>query len=209
MRIDHATEHQVQQMFQRFYPEQPLASSREFAERVAGEGKRVSMAQVQGYLMFYKSEPHIALQNCHDLWSLYCVRYYACAYGGDFYREGRAGSKFATSPKMAEGVDPLSESLQKLDDELTCPVCTDHFKEPKVLPCLHYYCKTCIADLIKRAKGSPFNCPQCRREVRAANNDANRYDSFLIFMSLGDYFPSRRPVIDCQWSCGSQAPCIV
>ena len=86
----------------------------------------------------------------------------------------------ATSPKMAEGgVDPLSESLQKLDDELTCPVCTDHFKEPKVLPCLHYYCKTCIADLIKRAKGRPFNCPECRREVQASNNDANRYDSFL------------------------------
>ncbi|CAI8023734.1 Signal peptide, CUB and EGF-like domain-containing protein 1 [Geodia barretti] len=63
-----------------------------------------------------------------------------------------------------DGGDLFSMSLQKLDDELTCPVCTEHFKEPKVLPCLHYYCKTCIADLIKRAKGRPFNCPECRRE---------------------------------------------
>ena len=76
--------------------------------------------------------------------------------------------------KMAEGSDPLSTSLQKLDDELTCPVCTDHFKEPKVLPCLHYYCKTCIADLIKRAKGRPFNCPECRREAQAEDNDPGR-----------------------------------
>ena len=69
---------------------------------------------------------------------------------------------------MAEGGgDPLSMSLRKLDDELTCPVCTEHFKEPKVLPCLHYYCKTCIAELIKRAKGGPFNCPECRREAQA------------------------------------------
>ena len=77
---------------------------------------------------------------------------------------------------MAESLgDPLSMSLQKLDDELTCPVCTEHFKDPKVLPCLHYYCKTCIADLIKRAKGRPFNCPECRREAKAANNDPEMY----------------------------------
>ena len=70
VRIDHATEHQIQQMFQRFYPDQPLASSLQFAERVSGEGRRVSMAQVQGYLMFYKSEPHLALENCQKMWSL-------------------------------------------------------------------------------------------------------------------------------------------
>ena len=82
-----------------------------------------------------------------------------------------------TSVKMAEsGGDLLSMSLQKLDDELTCPVCHEHFKDPKVLPCLHYYCKTCIMDLMKRAgKGRPFNCPECRREVEAMNDDPERY----------------------------------
>ena len=69
-----ATEHQVQQMFQRFYPDQQTDSSREFAARVTGgrEGGRrgVSMAQVQGYLMFHKSDPRAALRNCQDLWSL-------------------------------------------------------------------------------------------------------------------------------------------
>ena len=76
---------------------------------------------------------------------------------------------------MAEGGDDLlSMSLQKLDDELTCPICQEHFKEPRVLPCLHYYCKKCIADLIARARGRPFNCPECRRETQAANNDPER-----------------------------------
>ena len=84
--------------------------------------------------------------------------------------------------EMAEGGgDLLSMSLQKLDDELTCPVCQEHFKEPKVLPCLHYYCKTCIANLIKRApRGGSFNCPECRREALAANNDPERY--LIIFI---------------------------
>ena len=100
---------------------------------------------------------------------------------------------------MAEGGgDLFSMSIQKLDDELTCPVCTEHFKEPKVLPCLHYYCKTCIADLIKRApRGRPFNCPECRREVLAANNDPERYYNmgtctmFIVFMSGLDYVSER------------------
>ena len=90
---------------------------------------------------------------------------------------------------MAEGGgDLFSMSLQKLDDELTCPVCTDHFKEPKVLPCLHYYCKTCIADLIKRAKGRPFNCPECRREAQAAGNNPERCVSVdLLFFFECDW----------------------
>ena len=84
--------------------------------------------------------------------------------------------------EMAEGGgDPFSMSLQKLDDELTCPVCSDHFKEPKVLQCLHYYCKTCISDLIKRApRGRSFNCPECRREALAANNDPERWSGIVL-----------------------------
>ena len=84
---------------------------------------------------------------------------------------------------MAEGgeQDHLSKSLQKLDEELTCPLCTQHFREPKVLPCLHYCCKTCIADLIKSANGRPFNCPKCHREAQAEGNDPERYKSTLTF----------------------------
>lgn len=70
LQIDYATEYQAQQMFQRFYPEQPEHSSLQFAQSVTGQGRRVSMAQVQGYLMFFKSEPHAALENVHTIWTL-------------------------------------------------------------------------------------------------------------------------------------------
>ena len=77
---------------------------------------------------------------------------------------------------MAEGGgDLLSLSVQKLDEELTCPVCHEHFEEPKVLPCLHCYCKKCVAALIDRAaEGQPINCPECRRDVQVAENDPGR-----------------------------------
>jgi hypothetical protein len=90
---------------------------------------------------------------------------------------------------MAEGGgDLFSMSLQKIDDELTCPVCTEHFKEPKVLPCLHYYCKTCIADLIKRAKGRPFNCPECRREAQAAGNNPESFPAAFFVNRMEEVF---------------------
>ena len=70
VKVDHATEYQVQQMFQRFYPDQPVESSHHFAQSVLKEGRRVSMAQVQGYLMFHKSEPQAAMENVQTLWTL-------------------------------------------------------------------------------------------------------------------------------------------
>ena len=59
-----------------------------------------------------------------------------------------------------------SEVKQGVEDEITCPVCQDHFQEPKILPCCHYYCKQCIQKLANRADANqPFPCPECRRDT--------------------------------------------
>ena len=71
-------------------------------------------------------------------------------------------------------------SVEKgLEDQITCPVCHEHFKEPKVLPCCHYYCKECIQALASRTpSGDPdprgFPCPECRNETLLPNNDADQ-----------------------------------
>ena len=68
---------------------------------------------------------------------------------------------------MAEEVDSTVEkSVQELEKEITCVVCHDHYNEPKVLPCYHYYCKECIYRLVLRSGlDMPFSCPECRVEV--------------------------------------------
>ena len=65
---------------------------------------------------------------------------------------------------MATGGEARQKGVEELEQEVTCPVCQDHFQEPKILPCLHYYCKGCIEALAKRAGGpnQPFPCPECR-----------------------------------------------
>ena len=58
------------------------------------------------------------------------------------------------------------KSLEELESEITCPICQEHYTEPKVLPCLHYYCKKCILKLVLRTQsGKPFHCPECRCEA--------------------------------------------
>ncbi len=68
--IGYASSYQVEQMYMRFYPEASVARARLFAERVSSQGKPVSMAQLQGYFMFYKNEARESLNNINQLWTL-------------------------------------------------------------------------------------------------------------------------------------------
>ena len=76
---------------------------------------------------------------------------------------------------MAEAPDPVEKGLEELDEEITCPVCQEHFRDPKILPCLHYYCKECVRQLALRAgTNRPFACPECRRGTVLPQNDPNQ-----------------------------------
>lgn len=66
--ISYATRHQLELMFQRFYPTLSLEKSRHFAQLVLDRGREVSMAQIQGYFMFYKSEPDAVMHNVDKIW---------------------------------------------------------------------------------------------------------------------------------------------
>ena len=66
---------------------------------------------------------------------------------------------------MAEK-DIVEKSVEDLEKEITCAICHDHYTEPKVLPCCHYYCKQCIHRLTLRTGiNKPFSCPECRKDT--------------------------------------------
>ncbi|KAL3871017.1 hypothetical protein ACJMK2_039041 [Sinanodonta woodiana] len=57
-------------------------------------------------------------------------------------------------------------------DELTCPVCLELYKDPRVLPCQHSLCKSCLVALhSKKDKDSncDIQCPSCRYIFNATN----------------------------------------
>ena len=68
---------------------------------------------------------------------------------------------------MAEGRDGVVEKgVKDLEEEITCAICHDHYTEPKVLPCCHYYCKQCLHQLtLRKGADKPFSCPECRKDT--------------------------------------------
>ncbi len=65
---------------------------------------------------------------------------------------------------MAERVT-TKEALKKLDAQLECSLCLDTFKQPKLLPCFHVFCKSpCLEKLVTK-DGRSLTCPTCRHIV--------------------------------------------
>ena len=68
---------------------------------------------------------------------------------------------FSYRYELASGVE------KKLTKHLKCAICLEKFKEPKVLPCQHKYCKTCLERLVTTdGRGNyEVTCPECRRKT--------------------------------------------
>ena len=68
---------------------------------------------------------------------------------------------------MAESQAVANKALKKLEDQLTCAICLEAFKDPKLLQCFHVYCKDCLQRLVvldQRGQLS-LRCPTCRRST--------------------------------------------
>ena len=52
--------------------------------------------------------------------------------------------------------------VKKAQNNLTCPVCYQLFKNPKYLPCYHSYCEGCLDKMQVQSK---IICPECRKEA--------------------------------------------
>ena len=69
--------------------------------------------------------------------------------------------------KMAESQAVAKQALEKLEDQLTCAICLDAFKDPKLLQCFHVYCKDCLQRLVvtDRQGQLSLRCPTCRQST--------------------------------------------
>ena len=68
---------------------------------------------------------------------------------------------------MAESQAVAKQALKKLEDQLTCAICLDAFKDPKLLQCFHVYCKDCLQRLVvtDRQGQLSLRCPTCRQST--------------------------------------------
>ena len=79
-----------------------------------------------------------------------------------------------------------TEGLKKLEDQLTCPICLDHFTTPKVLPCTHSFCEQCLQGVaIEIIKGSYYlSCPTCRESCPVPDKGVASFPPSFVINNL-------------------------
>ena len=66
----------------------------------------------------------------------------------------------------AKPATPAEKALQKIQEQITCGVCLESYKQPRVLKCFHVYCEGCLQRLVRGGgEGQSLSCPQCRQDT--------------------------------------------
>ena len=83
---------------------------------------------------------------------------------------------------MAEPSSVAEQALKEVADQLTCAICLEDYKDPKLLQCFHVYCKECLEKLVLRDQhGMSLRCPSCRRATFLPSNSVSGLQpAFLI-----------------------------
>ena len=67
--------------------------------------------------------------------------------------------------------------MEQFDQLLTCCICLDRYRNPKLLPCQHSYCmEPCMEGLVDYVKRQ-VKCPECRAEHRIPYNGIQGFPS--------------------------------
>ncbi len=69
----------------------------------------------------------------------------------------------------------MTSAWSQLEQLLTCCVCLDRFRNPKLLPCQHTFCaEPCLEGLVDYARRQ-IKCPECRAEHRIPYNGVQSF----------------------------------
>ena len=93
-------------------------------------------------------------------------------------------TKSATQSLTSSANLSLAEGVDK---ELTCAICLGRYKHPKVLPCLHSYCKSCLEGLLKASQHQEkkqLTCPQCKESHNVPQQGVDSFKTYFTINNL-------------------------
>ncbi|KZT56200.1 hypothetical protein CALCODRAFT_497639 [Calocera cornea HHB12733] len=85
------------------------------------------------------------------------------------YLEDLRAAWSASPSRSAKQLDPAEKDrlqialARAIEDSEECPICYDNLKEPRILPCAHFFCLECISTIITRSPSAL--CPMDRGSI--------------------------------------------
>ncbi|KAI8509702.1 hypothetical protein Bbelb_121300 [Branchiostoma belcheri] len=93
----------------------------------------------------------------------------------------------------------MQRSAEFDEQFLTCAICRQHFRDPRILPCLHTFCKECLQ--LWATKQQPLECPTCRKPVSLPDQGVDGLKSNFYVSNLLDFAAAKKgagPGVPCQ-----------
>ena len=121
----------------------------------------------------------------------YLSSFYTCVTTTQFY----FFLEMATKPSSF-----FSPGLLKLEEQLTCPVCLDHYTNPKTLPCHHSFCQHCLEGLPLDKKNGTYylSCPTCRHCTELPEEGAGAFPVAFTLNNFKEVYSLMKKVADPQ-----------
>ncbi|XP_070561118.1 tripartite motif-containing protein 2-like [Ptychodera flava] len=84
---------------------------------------------------------------------------------------------------------------------LVCSICSERYKKPKVLPCQHSFCETCLVHLVR--KTGKLDCPMCRRPCELPDGGVANLQTNFVLNQMVDHFEKPVTEVSETRKCGS------
>ncbi|XP_028392155.1 tripartite motif-containing protein 45-like [Dendronephthya gigantea] len=77
-----------------------------------------------------------------------------------------------------------STKSSEVPDEIQCKICKKRYEDPKILSCLHTFCKACLEESLETHNGVLY-CPVCPAEMNSTDmSDVNKLQSNFMISNL-------------------------
>ena len=99
---------------------------------------------------------------------------------------------------MAEGWS------DEINENIICELCSETYRQPKLLPCFHTFCLSCLDTYVKETgkDDGAFECPLCKTKIDIPEDGVNDLQSNIYLPGSEKYFMYGNEVRHCCDLCG-------
>lgn len=103
-----------------------------------------------------------------------------------------------TVQTRTNGLEDLQSCLRKLEEALTCSICLDTFRDPRILKCRHTFCLSCLHNLYRTSYSKFIKCPNCKQETPVEANGVEGLEKNKELDSISKVHEKMKNIVESQ-----------